>query len=111
LGALGALMVFMNTIAGATLGTLEVLADGDATKWPVSLLIYVIATSTLSLTVLVIWLIRYLAINKPWYLFNPNDIAPEAHAALYSPGTPFLSMKVSPTDLVSLQVVADEEEE
>ena len=98
-------MVLLNAIVGATLGALEAWTDADAGAWPLSLLIYVIAGSISVLTLLVVWLLGYLAIRKPSYLFNPSDIASDVHAAIYGPTTPAAEMEVTSAELASWTVV------
>lgn len=62
------------------------------------ILVVLIATVTLAFAVLVIWLIVHLVRRNPAYLFNPQDINPAVHGALYATQTDKIDMDIKSED-------------
>lgn len=91
LGALGAIVVLIQGIAAGAL--VAVRSDPILQR----VLIITISIVTLLFALFVTWLVAYLAIRKPWYLFNPKDIDPGAHSHIYGPIIPTLGVGIKAT--------------
>ena len=81
LGAIGAILVALEGIAG---GSLYALDSGSGLQIAmVATMISVFAAVTL----VVLGIIIYFAVRQPAYLFNPSDISESAHVILYAGGS------------------------
>lgn len=69
LGAIGVVLVALEAVLGASLFALE----GDRSLQ--LLLVAVMSMVLVSVTSVVLWLVVYLAIKKPGFLFNPSEVA------------------------------------
>jgi hypothetical protein len=78
LGAIGAIVVLIQAISA---GALFAIRSQIALQW---ILVILIAIVTLAFTTLVIWLVVHLTHRDPAYLFNPQDIDPSVHRAIYA---------------------------
>lgn len=77
LGAIGAILVALEGVAG---GSLVALESGSALQtWMVGSMIFVIV----SVTHVVLGTIIYFAVSNSAYLFSPSDISESAHLNLY----------------------------
>jgi hypothetical protein len=80
LGAIGAILVALEGIAG---GSLFALDSGSGLQIAmVAAMISVFAAVTL----VVLGIIVYFSVRQPAYLFNPSDISESAHVILYGGG-------------------------
>lgn len=82
LGALGALMVLLQAIAGGTLFGLKSQPDVQ------QVVALMMVGSISAVTVLVVGLVAYFALTRPGLLFNPRDIDPSVHMDLYGSEPP-----------------------
>jgi hypothetical protein len=91
LGAIGAILVALEGVAG---GSLFALDPGSALQTAmVAAMIFVFVTVTL----VVLGMIIYFAVRQPAYLFNPSDISESAHLTLYTGGlSPGRDVQVPP---------------
>ncbi|MBI4312722.1 MAG: hypothetical protein HY681_13210 [Chloroflexi bacterium] len=85
LGAVGALMVFLEGISGATLFALQ--NQPQLQKYIVFMMIGTIG----AITITILSIIIKFAFTRPGLLFNPQDIDPSAHVLLYGGGEPAAS--------------------
>ena len=89
LGAIGAILVALEGVAG---GSLVVLESGSSLQtWMVAAMIFVFVAVTL----VVLGIIIYFAVRKPAYLFSPSDISESAHSDLYAGSSPRRYIEVS----------------
>ena len=77
LGALGALMVLLQAIAG---GSLFGLQSQPTIQW---VIVIMMVACISAITCLVIWLVIYFALKRPGLLFSPRDIESSVHMDLY----------------------------
>ena len=78
LGAIGAILVALEGVAGGSLVALE--SGSSLQAWMVAAMIFVFVAVTL----VVLGIIIYFAVRKPAYLFSPSDISESAHSDLYT---------------------------
>ena len=90
LGAIGAILVALEGVAGGSLVALE--SGSDLQFAMVAAMIFVFV----AVTIVVLGVIIFFAVRRPGYLFNPSDISESAHVSLYGGGvTPTEQIEVS----------------
>jgi hypothetical protein len=72
----------MVLLEGAAVGALATLGSQPELQ---RMLVFMMVVTISAVTILVIVLISGFAIKSPGLLFNPRDIDPSAHQALYAP--------------------------
>lgn len=104
LGALGALMVFLEGIVAAALVPLA--GQPALQEKLVGMMIVTVSMVTLG----VLLLVGYLAVKRPALLFNPQDLDPSVHFAVYGPGDPLQGARPLPPDVVNFELLFDKSE-
>jgi len=104
LGALGAVMVFIEAIAA---GALVAVRDNQMLQWMLGITIVVLA---IGVTLFVCILIAWLAHRHPAWLFNLSELDPAVQRQLILPaeGT-LLEVTRAPQDAPQLEVKSDEQ--
>ena len=105
LGAIGAILVALEGVAGGSLVALE--SGSSLQAWMVAAMIFVFVAVTL----VVLGIIIYFAVRKPAYLFSPSDISESAHSDLYTGSSTRRYIEVSPKfDVIELPSLGGNEE-
>ena len=101
LGAMGALMVLLQSIAAAAL--LPLFSQPELQR----ILVWMMVAVTGALTLVVTIMVLYFTFWKPELLFSARDINPAIHHDLYGPSSGRRDLRTIPREFVTFEVTGD----